>query len=446
MVLPRPALIAILGGVLVLAAFAFTRVRGGEEESAAPSADQAAETAPAAQQAKSGELRVRLAVRDVTGTDGLDGLTAEFGGPFESRGATAPPVFDFDLELTAPGEEAFRVGAVSTGDRGFVTDGDTAIEVPAEAWDPLTAMRSRFAELGRQAVAADAPRQPTLNFEDLLVDGRSVGRETIDGVETVHTAGEVDVPRALRSLTSAAGAAGGPEDLAQIAEQVEGVVGASVKEARADLYVGREDGIMRRFRLEVDVAVPRRHRADVDGLRSATVELTVDLTGVNTPQEIAAPRNARQAGPADAQTVVFGSGIIGGAMVGIDPAPGVDRVDPAGLAQSAGGEAAAQPDAVAGEGLPAPVARALDRNQVFVLLFTQDGSDDEATSAAVKQLDGVKVFRADIADIGDYRRVVSEVGINQAPAVVIVDAEGRARLVEGYTDAGSLAQQVEDAR
>lgn len=122
---------------------------------------------------------------------------------------------------------------------------------------------------------------------------------------------------------------------------------------------------------------------------------------------------------------------------------------PAPVAQTpAPAEPDAQPASAERErdGLPAAVERALAAKQVFVMLFTQQGSDDEATSAAVDQLDGVRVFKADIADIGDYRRVVAELGIDQAPAVVIVDGQGKARLVEGYVDAGSLTQQIEDSR
>jgi hypothetical protein len=120
---------------------------------------------------------------------------------------------------------------------------------------------------------------------------------------------------------------------------------------------------------------------------------------------------------------------------------------PAAEAPAAGQPApAAQQATQASDGLPTAVERALARKRVFVLLFTQEGSDDKATSAAVDRLDGVQVFKADIEKIGDYRRVISELGINQAPAVVIVDAQGQARLVEGYVDTGSLAQQVEDAR
>lgn len=450
MVLPRPALIAILGGVLVLAVFAFTRVAGQAEDDTAsvPATDQTAQPATAPQQARSGTLSVRLSVRDVEGTDGLEGLTAEFGGPFESQGPTTSPKFDFDLKLTAPGEEPFAVGAVSTGDRGFVTSGDDAFLLPDAGWQRFTAMRAQFAELGRQALAEKAPKQPTLDLESLLVDGRRIGTETIDGVETLHTSGEVDVRRALRSLGRAASSLGGPE-LAGVAKQVERVGAASIDEVRADRYVGRDDGIMRRFRLEIDVAVPRRYREAVDGLERATIEVTIDVTGVNAPQQIAAPPATSEPGPRDVEAVTFGSGILGGAIAAVDPAPGADRIDPSKLAVSAGGGLLVRGDVAAGEGLPARVARGLARKDVVVLLFTQSGADDDATRDAVRKLRGledVTVVTDRIQDIGDYRRVVSELGIQQAPAVVIVDREGKARLVEGYTDPGSLAQQVEDAR
>ena len=111
----------------------------------------------------------------------------------------------------------------------------------------------------------------------------------------------------------------------------------------------------------------------------------------------------------------------------------------------AGTERAAAPKRE--DGLPAGIERALARKQPFVVVFTQaGGSDDAATRAAVSQLHGIQVFGADIRRIGDYRRVVSDLGIDQAPAVVIVGRDGKASVVQGYTDAGSLAQQVEDLR
>jgi len=105
----------------------------------------------------------------------------------------------------------------------------------------------------------------------------------------------------------------------------------------------------------------------------------------------------------------------------------------------------------ASAGLPVRVARALAAKKIVVVFFYQRrGADDAATAKAVKALNGraarTRVFSAPIKDVERYRRVVQGLGVSQAPAVVIVDRRGKARLVEGYVDSESLLQQVRDAR
>ncbi len=102
------------------------------------------------------------------------------------------------------------------------------------------------------------------------------------------------------------------------------------------------------------------------------------------------------------------------------------------------------------EGVPAGVASALDRNRVVVLFFRQSGSaDDRAVAAAVaaqRGRKGVSVFSDSITKLSRYRAVVESLAIAQAPAVVIVNRQGQAHVVEGYIDRGTLTQQVVDAR
>lgn len=102
------------------------------------------------------------------------------------------------------------------------------------------------------------------------------------------------------------------------------------------------------------------------------------------------------------------------------------------------------------EGVPAPVARALDKKRVVVLFFRQSGSaDDRAVAGAVKAQrgrKGVSVFSDSIARLARYRGVIGSLGISQAPAVVIVGRNGEAQVVEGFVDEGSLTQQVVDAK
>jgi hypothetical protein len=101
-------------------------------------------------------------------------------------------------------------------------------------------------------------------------------------------------------------------------------------------------------------------------------------------------------------------------------------------------------------GMPLSVARALADRKIVVLFFAGAGStDDRETGRAVAALRGqrgVAVFEDRIGRLGRYRAVVGELGISQAPAVVIVDRARSARVVEGYVDPPTLAQDVADAR
>jgi hypothetical protein len=96
------------------------------------------------------------------------------------------------------------------------------------------------------------------------------------------------------------------------------------------------------------------------------------------------------------------------------------------------------------------VTRAIEKGHVVVLGFFQThAADDADTKAAVTSLRGrhlASVFTDDIDHIGRYGRVVGSIGIQQAPAIVIVDSHRHARLVEGYVDPETLAQEVSDAR
>jgi hypothetical protein len=101
-------------------------------------------------------------------------------------------------------------------------------------------------------------------------------------------------------------------------------------------------------------------------------------------------------------------------------------------------------------GVPPSVKRALDKKRVVILFFRQPHSaDDAAVASAVnaqRSRKGVSVFTDSIARLARYRAVVGQLGISQAPAVVIVGRSGKAQVVEGFVDEGSLTQQVVDAK
>ena len=105
--------------------------------------------------------------------------------------------------------------------------------------------------------------------------------------------------------------------------------------------------------------------------------------------------------------------------------------------------------ALAVKGVPPKLGKALQAKRTIVLFFRQSAADDDATAAAVRSVRGTKnvaVFTAPISKVARYRRVINNLGVTQAPAVVIVGKDRKARLLEGYIDPLSLRQQVKDAR
>ena len=102
------------------------------------------------------------------------------------------------------------------------------------------------------------------------------------------------------------------------------------------------------------------------------------------------------------------------------------------------------------EDVPRAVATALADGKVVVVLFTERGAaDDQATArhfSSLSQLGGrVRTFRAGISAVGRYAGIVAELGVTQAPSIVIVRPDLRAvPPIEGYVESHYLLQRVQD--
>jgi hypothetical protein len=109
-----------------------------------------------------------------------------------------------------------------------------------------------------------------------------------------------------------------------------------------------------------------------------------------------------------------------------------------------------QPTLVPGPGLPRDVAHALNADKVVVLFFYDPaGSDDQATRSAihaVRTVGGpVSLFEDTVVHVARYRRVIGSLGVSQTPAMVVIDRNRQAKLLQGYLDAGTIRQTVRDA-
>jgi hypothetical protein len=159
-------------------------------------------------------------------------------------------------------------------------------------------------------------------------------------------------------------------------------------------------------------------------------------TSASSPETVAAPPPAES--PAKAKSEPAKSA----------PADKADLAKAARTTERAQRESAPAKPRVAG--VPLPVQRALDARRQIVLFFYRPGAaDDRATArgvAALRGKGGTVVITAPIGRLASYRGLVGELGITQAPAVVIVSKDRSARVVEGYVDPATLAQDVADAR
>jgi hypothetical protein len=97
-----------------------------------------------------------------------------------------------------------------------------------------------------------------------------------------------------------------------------------------------------------------------------------------------------------------------------------------------------------------PAVKALGRGDVVVFFFTHAGpADDTGARQAVNAIrhdKGVSVFTVDLQDLANYRPVLAGAGVSQVPAIVVVRAGKKGRLVQGFVDARTLRQTVADAR
>jgi len=102
------------------------------------------------------------------------------------------------------------------------------------------------------------------------------------------------------------------------------------------------------------------------------------------------------------------------------------------------------------EDVPRAVSDALAGGKVVVVLFAEKhAADDAATSrhfSTLSQLgNDVQTFRAGIADVGRYAGIVADLGVTQAPSIVIVRPDLRAvPPIEGYVESQYLLQRVKD--
>jgi hypothetical protein len=242
----------------------------------------------------SADLKLDAELR-LEGSPSLDRpLRVQASGPFISNDDQLPSA-DIELKIgTDGGGQTITTGLLTTGDRAFVKFQDVYYEQP-----PAQVRRANAAlrrNRGRDSSLSELGFDP----RGWLADAQDEGDADVAGVETNHVSGALDVESVLRDFNrfvrrsgaAVQGATGGdpPEQLtaAQIAAITE-----SVSSPSFDVYVGKEDGLVRRVSGRVEFEVPAVLRMRLGNIKSGALEFSLEFADVNGAQEIEAPAKAR---------------------------------------------------------------------------------------------------------------------------------------------------------
>jgi hypothetical protein len=258
---------------------------------------------------KSADLKLGAQVQ-VKGSTALNRpIRIQASGPYKTNKGRLPSL-DIALNVSAGGGQTISTGFLSTGRRSFVKFQDVYYEEPRSQVD-----RANRA-LGRAGARRGSLKSLGLNPRSWLRGAKEEGDEDVAGVKTTHVSGSLDVKNLLRDFNnfikrqgSSLGAASGQTPPQPLTKTDIKKVSDVVKDPHFDLYVGKSDDTVHRVSGRLELSVPEKSRASVGGIKSGTLEFSVELRNVNGNQKVVAPARAR---PISDLTNSLGAGALGG--------------------------------------------------------------------------------------------------------------------------------------
>jgi hypothetical protein len=467
MAISRPFLLALIGVALLGATvFAVQNARNAGSDTPASVAQPAEQAAPApapapepakaealsAEQAfaailepgtplDSARFNIAFETEEVAG--GREHDTVRITGAFDDADK-GPGVSNFDVRYRSRNEisateldSAIAARTVAVDGKGYIGQGDEMYAVPERTMTNIGTLRTA---MSGGAIA----KFPEFQLTRWVSDPKVVGVEKMDGVDATHVRADIaagSVARDIVKLVTAEARANSAQP--GVPANTRGITKRSVKDARIDVWVG-SDRIVRRARLAVTFDAPKQLREPGDSARW-TADLDLRLTGVNKPQQIAAPADvetgsrAKGLGKATADDAEESFVLL---AMGLDAPGGVVGTTFTFLSLDRLSDSSKVAKKV--------LASVRDGKETVVFFRNPKALDDRVTAQSVKYLDGhtkkLAVFTDDVANTERYGRLVENLGVTQAPAIVFIDRRGTASLVEGYVDGPSLAQVVADRR
>jgi hypothetical protein len=307
---------------------------------------------------------------------------AGLSGPFQGveGDPTALPQLDLTGSVTGDGGGQsldFEGGIILTEDNGFVEYQGETYEVGTETFNQFkeaaeaSAQQSQtqegedasatFQEGCEQAVEAQGgdPAACDFDLEGWFTNLTNDGTEDLDGTETTHVSGDVDVTQMLEDIVGIASSVPGAQG--QVDEAQVDQISQAISEASFDLYSGTEDDLLRQLDVNVSIDPSQIEGAALLPVESVDFGLSVGISDVNESQTIEAP--------ADAQPIEDLLGQFG--VSGLGPLGGLE-----GLGGTGGGSGLEGLEGAGGGG----------NSDAYLQCIEDAGSDPEAAAACINEL------------------------------------------------------------
>jgi hypothetical protein len=247
-------------------------------------------------------------------------LTGAFQGDPEDP--TAFPQFDLDASGSIEGEAATGTGTFSVDDAGitatsdnmYVTYQGTTYELGTEIFEQFRSLVEQAQAQAQAGATGEEGATAAENFDQqcaTLIEQAggdtaaceeidvfswfelsNEGTEEIEGTDTIHVHGDVDIPAAVDNINAAIEASG-IEGATPIPEEDATAADDAVTEATFDVYSGADDRLLRGFDLNLGLDPTAIPDADAEGVESVDLELSMRLGGLNEGQTIEAPADAQ---------------------------------------------------------------------------------------------------------------------------------------------------------
>ena len=291
------SVLSLLLAALTAAALAACGGDGNEASSSTDVNQLLEETFKGDKKVDSGRLTLALAVDAQGGQAGSGPFNVKLAGPFQTQGDRKLPKLKMDLEFAGSGQNV-KAGVTSTGDKGFVNFNGQDYAVSDQIFKQFQA---GYEQAQKQADKENKDQQSlsTLGIDPRkwLTNAKNEGESKVGDAETIRITGGVDVPKLLDDINKALEKAAtlGLQDQGRLPEKLTDEqrrqAAEAVKGLKVEIHTGKEDKILRRMLVDMDVQAPAG--TSKQGPQAAAIKLDFSLTELNEDQEIAAPADTK---------------------------------------------------------------------------------------------------------------------------------------------------------